>query len=868
MRKLTYLLLLVSFLIKAQDYKISPWFEQKKSAVILTFDDAYSEHYNTVIPLMNTYDFEGTFYINKLTNYGWTGSAIAEGHEIGNHTESHPNILELSPEDLKQEVSEFRDTLIEKTGYPVSTFAYPFGAGSETSATSYEAQDTVANKHIAGRGVYSFAVTDWVYDFAPDARSYFQLPSLTGSASNWYTSVDNAIEHGGMINFFYHAIGNPGGFDNVSIEDFTAQLDYLQAKNDSVWVTTLANSMKYHRERKTAELTEVSAPFVIEDNWRLELSDSENDAVYDQALTIELEIPTEITAVVGVKQNGVDIPFHVEGDTVYFNAVPDAGNIDLSILNCVQPTGSFTTTGTDTFCLPNDVNYAFYLDVEYDYTWYKNDVEYSTGSNSITVSESGVYHLKVELEGCPLITAKKEVLVTGTCGVPHPGFTVNRTSQFKDEVVIFNSTSTNLEGSENYYWDFGDGASKSPGYYGEGPIEVTYSVAGLKDVSLTVEGSLRDSIKTETEIVEINEFTACHAFKTDFSEGLNPEFLGGWHDYHFSTANNTMRIITHDNGGNQWYIVKYAFNDGIEKTPLDFSDPLFDPVLHFRIKASDSCRVAVHLVDENGKFTAGMTVNSKGSFDVTTQYQEFTMDFNELFFHQWNDEDVDSTKITEVAFTINSGFESFPFTTKYGKYIDEHFVGNVDIDWISVGENCKPDSLFGNIVLPHEVAINEPFEVWNYSNPGLVGAIYEWNFGEDANETDLVKYDEEKFSNFYTTAGVKTVSLKITKADGEEIMIEEHIRVLDPSSINDDLYSNIAFINPFEDRLFGEIYSEFSEDVQLVLYDIQGRIIIDKIQSLELGKNIIDNSVIDIQSGFYMLSVVSDRGSKTVKLKH
>lgn len=868
MRKLIYFLFLSPLLIKAQDYKISPWFEQHKSAVILTFDDAYAEHYNTVIPLMNTYDFEGTFYINKLTNYGWTGSAIAEGHEIGNHTENHPDILTLTPENLGKEISEFRDTLIKKIGYPVSTFAYPFGSGSEVAASSYEAQDTVANNHIAGRGVYSFGVTDWVYDFAPEERSYYQLPSLTGSVTNWFTSVDNAIDNGGMINFFYHAIGNPGGFDNVSEEDFTAQLDYLQAKSDTVWVTTLANVMKYHKQRKTAVLTEVSAPFVIEDNWRLALTDTENDHVYDHALSIELTIPAGITAVVGVKQNGVDIPFTVESDTVYFNAVPDAGNIDLSVLNCTQPVGSIITTGKDTFCLPNEVTYEFDFDTDYDYTWFKNDVEFSSGANSITVSELGSYYLKVELAGCPLTTTKKEVFVTGTCGVPHPDFTVNRTSQFKDEILIFNSNSSNLEGSEAYYWDFGEGASKSPGYYGTGPIEVSYSIAGLKDVSLTVEGSLRDSIKTATGLLAINDFSACHAFKNDFKGGINTDFISGWNDYEFTHANEALRVTTNDNGGNEWYFFNYAFNNGTDKEIINFSDPLFEPIINIRMKASDSCRAWFYLLDENGVATAGVSMNANGALDLTTEYQEFRIDVNELFFHQWDGLEVDSTKITHIRFTINGGFKSFPFTTKFGKRINDHFVGNVDIDWISLGAACTPDSLFGNIVIPHKVNINEPFEVWNYSTPNLDGATFEWSFGEGANDESLVKYNEDKITNAYSSGGIKTVQLKITKADGGVINVEEQIEVLNPESTKGNLYKEVAFENPFEERIFGKVFSDIAEDVQITLIDIQGRIIKQINQKFEAGGNWVNLSVSDLNTGLYTLSLVSNRGAVVVKLLH
>src|SRR6478735_3133337 len=72
----------------------SPWPDACQGAVSLTFDDGSPSQLALAIPLLDRYGLQASFYLNPGDNYReqfvpWRAVAAA-GHEIGNHSISHP----------------------------------------------------------------------------------------------------------------------------------------------------------------------------------------------------------------------------------------------------------------------------------------------------------------------------------------------------------------------------------------------------------------------------------------------------------------------------------------------------------------------------------------------------------------------------------------------------------------------------------------------------------------------------------------------------------------------------------------------------------------------------------------------------------
>lgn len=876
-RQILFITLLLPFLGYSQVYEIANWYNFKKGAVSLTFDDGTLDQRTNAIPTLTSRGIPGTFFINQSANYSWAINAIANGHEIGNHTQNHVHLPIIDTNQFSTQISGFQKTLNTALGAPILTLAYPYGEGGEIDSTMHYIQDSVATSHIGARSVTQ-PINDsaYRYDFYHHDRAYYQANTIhmSNNMNGYDSTFQKVVEYGGMMTYMFHAVGNPGGFDNIDVAKFEDFLDTLSAYENDIWVCTFRDALMYHREKKTATLQTVSAPFMNGDTWVLNLSDGLSNSIYNQPLTIRIAIPDTITGILGAKQNNTTIPFRIINDSVIVNIIPDGGDLHFDVVDCVQPeVDNLTSTGPMNFCTPDSIVIEATHHPNYEYAWFNNDQPHGSDTNRIVVKESGVFHAFVTLNDCPAYTDSISVVVTGICGVPEVDFTASTTKEFLDQEISFLSTSTNLEGNETYYWDFGDGASLNPGFYGLGPIMVSYSTAGLKTAKLTVNGSVGSDSTEKFDIIEILNNDGCGIYKEDFNNVSDLSFVGCWCDYNAEIVNDAFRITTRDTVVNQWYSVWWEITnsdqDSTYASPIDFSDPLFKPVLRIRAKASDTARLAFSLMDTSLTSTAGSVLNQISYIDVTTEYQTFEIDFSGLFYYQWNQfEPVDSTHIALVQMTINEGFESFPFTNRFGQYVNEQFVGTVDIDWISIGEKCEFDSLIANIVLPNTVCTDQEFTVWNHSEPMLENAEYDWSFDSVGTSFDVLAMDESPITLSYSEPGLKAISLEVTTDEGDIVTVVEHVMV-SGCGVGLDEYSNqlsTSILNPFSKEILGTINSQIATEGSIVLSDMNGKtILIDRLQ-LHPGSNDISYDNLDLPKGVYFLTVYTTTGQNQVKL--
>jgi len=103
--------------------------------VIICFDDGWENQYRYALPLLRQYRFVATFFIYPLAigkkNYlSWdqVNEIAAAGMPIGSHSLTHPYLDRMTDEKkLRAEIFTSKRLLEEKTGRPVTAFAYPFG---------------------------------------------------------------------------------------------------------------------------------------------------------------------------------------------------------------------------------------------------------------------------------------------------------------------------------------------------------------------------------------------------------------------------------------------------------------------------------------------------------------------------------------------------------------------------------------------------------------------------------------------------------------------------------------------------------------------------------------------------------------------
>jgi len=143
------------------------WPDGKRAAVSITFDDARTSQVDSGTALLDKYGIKATFFVVPPTVEerldGWK-KAVANGHEIGNHTINHPctgnfswsanNALEnYSLDDMRNELIGCNKRIKELLGVEPEVFAYPCGQkfiGRDTNTKSYV--PLVAKMFIVGRG--------------------------------------------------------------------------------------------------------------------------------------------------------------------------------------------------------------------------------------------------------------------------------------------------------------------------------------------------------------------------------------------------------------------------------------------------------------------------------------------------------------------------------------------------------------------------------------------------------------------------------------------------------------------------------------------------------------------------------------------
>lgn len=327
---------------------ICNWTDDKQAAVVLTFDDWSPGHYPIVVPELKSRNMVATFFpiLTSITsrNNSWAEvkEALSYGNEMGSHSQTHPNLTKLTPNELSNEVRGAKEKLeANLPGETILSFDYPFGA--------YNAQvtDTLRNVgHIAARGV--IPPTDFTYGFANTDQDYYELNAYAmGSETTtdmFFGEIAKAMKGGGLLIYMYHSVDDANGTYNdnwyakVLQDSLQKQLDTLLFVKDQVWTTTMGQAIKYHREANCATLLEVSA---FDGQKRLlNLTDTLSDnQVYNQPLS--LKIKTDGIKYMEVSQNGNRIPIDtVFSDTIMFRAIPDGGTITLSTL---QPQGSKET---------------------------------------------------------------------------------------------------------------------------------------------------------------------------------------------------------------------------------------------------------------------------------------------------------------------------------------------------------------------------------------------------------------------------------------------------------------------------------------------------------------------------------------------
>lgn len=239
------------------------WPGGNRVAVSITFDDGRPSQLDNGLPILNKYGVKATFYVNpgNITDRleEWK-LVLSQGHEIGNHTSTHPctgnfvwsrdNALEFKTlDDLAQEMETANEAIQRLLGVLPRTFAYPCGqkfVGSGREAVSYV--PLVAEKFLVGRGWLNEGANDPnLCDLAQVLGVEFDGLSFE-EAKEW---IDRARDNGHWLVFCGHDIGGPARQTTLdTVLDLLCR--YSLDRQNGIWIGTVEQVGDYIAKRRSA----------------------------------------------------------------------------------------------------------------------------------------------------------------------------------------------------------------------------------------------------------------------------------------------------------------------------------------------------------------------------------------------------------------------------------------------------------------------------------------------------------------------------------------------------------------------------------------------------------------------------------------
>jgi peptidoglycan/xylan/chitin deacetylase (PgdA/CDA1 family) len=273
-----------------------------KAAVSYTFDDTNSSqiaHYKELAAL----GVHFTFYLitgkTEINDPVWT-QAVADGHELGNHTKSHSSAG--TGEDI-----DAATTLIEdKFKTKVWTMAAPNGAAVYT--------DLSKTRFLINRGVANGLVAP--NDNSDPFTLFCYIPPTGASKAAMDTQVTDARTAGKWRIVLVHGFsgGSDGAYQPVAFDQFSASVAASKALGD-VWIDSVVNVGAYWLGQKAFTKAAPAASGAGTYAWTL-------PAHFPPGEYLRVNVTGGT-----LTQKGASVPWNTHG---YYEVALDAGSLTLA----------------------------------------------------------------------------------------------------------------------------------------------------------------------------------------------------------------------------------------------------------------------------------------------------------------------------------------------------------------------------------------------------------------------------------------------------------------------------------------------------------------------------------------------------------
>ncbi|GAX90577.1 polysaccharide deacetylase family protein [Effusibacillus lacus] len=146
--------------VKMTDYPNLPVYQgnPEKNQMALMINVAWgTEHLDGILQVLKANKVKATFFLDGswlAKNQEVAKRIVAEGHEIGNHAYSHPNMAALSPDQQKQQIVKTQELIRTELAVDSKWFAPPSGSYNEMTVR-------LAREQGMGTVLWTLDTVDW-----------------------------------------------------------------------------------------------------------------------------------------------------------------------------------------------------------------------------------------------------------------------------------------------------------------------------------------------------------------------------------------------------------------------------------------------------------------------------------------------------------------------------------------------------------------------------------------------------------------------------------------------------------------------------------------------------------------------------------
>ncbi len=213
-----------------QDIKICKWKNAAIACIDFSFDDNNRSH-KKISKILDEYGYKATFFV--ISSYMFTDSLtsmVKNGHEIGNHTYSHPDLPTLDSINIDYQIRKGKELIENKLGVKCVSFAEP---GHQKNA-------------LSTRIAFKYHLFIRNYSEYPEIGDHPRIPYTGMTINKLDAAIQNALKTGSILQIAGHGMDGEG-YEPVTESFFRQTLDLVKDYQTkyNIWIVPIREGVLY-----------------------------------------------------------------------------------------------------------------------------------------------------------------------------------------------------------------------------------------------------------------------------------------------------------------------------------------------------------------------------------------------------------------------------------------------------------------------------------------------------------------------------------------------------------------------------------------------------------------------------------------------